>query len=133
MLILALLMAILVAVLFLGVLAALDTTERAPDFAVLTAVGWRQRSILALCLTEVMTRGILALALAVPLSPLLAGWLLDRIAAANHYRMQLATPVWLFVAVAGAALLLMPLGALPAVRAARRVTPARALRLLATE
>jgi len=132
-LVLALLMAILVAVLFLGVLAALDATERAPDFAILTALGWRQRSIVSLCLTEVMTRGVLALCLAVPLAPLLAGWLLDRIAAANHYRMQLDTPLWLFAAVVSTALLLMPLGALPALRAAQRVTPARALRLLATE
>ncbi len=128
-----LLMAVGVAVLFLGALAWVDAKERAPDFALLTAVGWRGRSIIALCMTEVLTRGLAALALGVALAPLLARVLLARLASTNLPQMTLETPGWVFGVVIGAALALLPLGAVPALRAARRVTPARALRLLARE
>ena len=132
-LLLALLMAILVSIVFLGVLAALDATERGPDLVVLAAMGWRRRSLLALCLTEVMTRGLLALALGLCVAPWLADHLLDRIAAANHYRMPLVVPGGLLMQVVGAALLALPLAALPAWRIARRQDPARALRRLTGE
>lgn len=125
---LALLMAICVSIVFLGVLAALDAEERAPDYVVLTALGWRRRSILAVCLTEVMVRGILALGLGLLLAPVLANGLLDRIAAVNHYRMVLAVPPALLLGVGLGVLLALPLGAWPALRAARRLAPARALR-----
>ena len=126
-------MAISVAVLFLGILAALDAGDRAPDLAVLQALGWRDRALLGLCLTEVMSRGIFALLLALPGAPLLATWLLGRIEEANHYHMTLLSPAWLTVLVMGLALVLMPLGALPAWRASRKVTPARAMRMLTRE
>ncbi len=126
-------MSIGVAVLFLAILAALDAGDRAPDLAVLQALGWRNRALLGLCLTEVMSRGIVALLLALPAAPLLARWLLHRIEQANHYRMTLLTPAWLIVLMIGLALVLMPLGALPAWRASRRVTPARAMRMLTRE
>lgn len=130
-LILALWMAICVSIVFLGVLAALDAEERAPDFVVLAALGWRRRSIVGVCLTEVMVRGVLALGLGLLLAPWLAHGLLDRIAAANHYRMTLAVPPTLLLQVALAVLLALPLGAWPALRAARRLAPARALRRFA--
>lgn len=126
-------MAIGIAVLFLAILAGLDAVDRAPDLAVLQAVGWRDRAVLGLCLTEVLTRGLLALVIALPLAPVLANWLLDRISAANHYRMTLETPSWLSLSLVGLALALIPLGAIPAYRASRQVTPARAMRMLTRE
>ena len=121
-------MAISVSIVFLGVLAALDAEERAPDFVVLASLGWRRRSIVGVCLTEVMVRGILALLLGLLLAPSLANGLLDRIAAANHYRMPLSVPPALLLCVAASVLLALPLGAWPALRAAGRLAPARALR-----
>ena len=53
-LILAVIVAVLVGALFLALLAALDAAERAPDLAVLRALGWRERSMLSLCVTEVV-------------------------------------------------------------------------------
>ena len=132
-LLLALLMAIVVSIVFLGVLAALDATERGPDLVVLSALGWRPRSVLALCLTEVLTRGLLALVLGLCAAPFLADGLLDRIAAANHYRMPLVVPASLLLQVVGAALVALPLGAWPAWRIAQRLDPARALRRLTGE
>ena len=121
------------AVIFLGVLAILDARDRGFDLAVLQAIGWRARTLLGLCMTEVLTRGVLALGLAAALAPWLARWLLGRISHANHYHMELLLPAWVFLAVCACALVLMPLSAWPAWRAARRVTPARALRILARE
>jgi ABC-type lipoprotein release transport system permease subunit len=132
-LLLALFMAIAVSIIFLGVLAALDAAERAPDYVVLASLGWRRRSLIGLCLTEVMTRGLLALTLGLALAPFLANELLDRIAAANHYRMELAIPPALILWVVGIALLALPLSALPALRTASRQKPALALRRLAGE
>ena len=107
--------------------------DRGFDLAVLQAIGWRARTLLGLCMTEVLTRGVLALGLAAALAPWLARWLLGRISHANHYHMELLLPAWVFLAVCACALVLMPLSAWPAWRAARRVTPARALRILARE
>jgi ABC-type lipoprotein release transport system permease subunit len=130
---LSLFMAIGIAVIFLGILAALDAADRAPDLAVLQSIGWRDRALLTLCLSEVMARGVAALAVALPLAPLIAHWLMGRIGEANHYEMELVQPLWLLGLVIGLGLALMPLGALPALRAAKQVTPARAVRMLTRE
>lgn len=128
---LCLLLAIVVAIVFLGILAALDVADHAGDLALLRALGWRDGALLRLCLTEVGTRGIIALLGALPVAPLLARWIVDRISEANHYRMAVHHPGWLYAAVIGAVLLLLPLGALPAWRVARRLSPGRAMRVLA--
>lgn len=130
-LIAATLMSIIVAILFLALLAALDTAERAPDLSLLRAIGWRDRSMLVLTMTEVLARGWLALLLAIPVAPLIGHWLVDQLCAANRYRMDLVTPPWGFVTVGAVYLLLIPLGALPALRVARRANMAGTLRLLA--
>ena len=129
----AVLMAVVVAVLFLALLAALDAADRAPDLAVLRALGWRNRSMLVLCVTEVAARGWLAFLLAIPIAPWIALWLIEQLRQANRYRMDLASPPWALVAVGAACLLLVPLGALPAWRAARRMSPGAAMRILARE
>ncbi|MDA1195741.1 MAG: hypothetical protein O2894_11220, partial [Planctomycetota bacterium] len=126
-------MALAVALLFLAVLAGIDAAERAPDFAVLRALGWRTRGLAAVCMTEVLTRGTLALAVAIPLAPVLGALLLRRLAAAHFPTMQLASEPWVYLLVGGAALATWPLGGLPALRTATRVSPARALRRLGTE
>ncbi|MDF1701269.1 MAG: FtsX-like permease family protein, partial [Planctomycetota bacterium] len=122
-----------VAALFLGVLAGVDAADRAHDFAVLRALGWRDRRIVTVCMTEVLARGGLALLLALPLAPVLGRLLLGRLALADFPQMTLELPVWVFALVGGAVLAALPLGGLPALRAATRVTPARALRRLTGE
>ena len=128
-----LLLSIVVAIVFLGVLAALDAADHAGDLALLRALGWRDRALFGLCLTEVGTRGLIALLGALPVAPLLARWIVSRISQANHYHMEVHHPGWLYGLVVAAVLLLLPLGAVPAWRAARRITPARALRLLSAQ
>jgi putative ABC transport system permease protein len=125
--------AVLIALLFLALLAVLDESDRAPDMAVLRAVGWRSRATLAICATEVSARGTLAFLLAVPAAPLLGAWLMERIRLANTYRMDLAVPVWAFVVVGAACLLLVPLGAVPAWRAAHARSAAQAVRAVTRE
>ena len=93
----------------------------------------RDRSILALCVTEVAARGALGFLLAVPLSSLLAEWLLARLQDANRYRLELVAPWWVLALIAGTCAVLIPLRAYPAWRAAQRVSPAAAIRLLANE
>jgi putative ABC transport system permease protein len=127
------LLSILIAVIFLALLAALDSADRAPDLAVLGAIGWRDRSTLAIIATEVMARGGLAFLVSIPTAPLFGWWLLDRIRRINHYHMELTLPGWVYLLVGLAGLVVVPLGALPAWRLARRVSPARAVRVLATE
>ena len=127
-LITALLLSILLAAVYLAVIALLDAADRGQDLAVLRAIGWRPRSLFAVCVTEVMARGLGAVVLALPLAPVLARWLLRQIAKANHYHMELYCPWWVPLTVVSLALLVMPLGALPAFRSATRVSPARALR-----
>ncbi len=124
----ALLLSLILAAVYLAIIALLDAAERGQDLAVLRAIGWRPRSMLAVCVTEVMARGLGAVALALPLAPLLARWLLGRIAEANHYHMELNHPWWLSLAVVGLGLIVIPLGALPAFRSVMRVSPAQALR-----
>lgn len=123
----AVLMSVVVAVLFLALLAALDTAERGPELAVLRALGWRDRSMLVLCMTEVLARGWLALLLAIPIAPLIGHWLVGRLCLANSYHMDLVTPPWGLASVAAVYLLLIPLGALPALRVARRITRGHAI------
>jgi ABC-type lipoprotein release transport system permease subunit len=122
-----------VALIFLSLLAALDAADRAPELAVLQSLGWRSRAVFVLLATEVFVRGVLAVALAAVLGPLLAHWITGRMAAANGYRIDPAAPAWLLAAVLGPALLIVPLGALPAWRTARRLAPTRLLRLLCQE
>lgn len=122
-----------VALIFLALLAALDAADRAPELAVLSSLGWRSRSVFVLLATEVFVRGVLAVALAALLGPLLAEWITTRMAAANGYRIDPAAPPWLLAAVLGPALLIVPLGALPAWRTARKLAPTRLLRLLCQE
>ena len=129
----AVIMSVVVAVLFLGLLAALDAADRAPDLAVLRAVGWRDRSMLVLCITEVVTRGGLAFLVSIPLAPMISLWLLEQLRVANRYRLDLVAPPWAVLAVGAACLVLMPLGAIPAWRAARRVGAGAAVRMLARE
>jgi putative ABC transport system permease protein len=126
-------LAIFVGILFLGVLASLDAADGAYQVAVLLALGWRTRALVALGLTQVLVRGVLAILTAGLLGPALARWFMARITAANHYRMDVLVPWWLPLLVLGSALLLLPLGALPALRAGTRLPPARALRLLMRE
>ena len=67
---------------------------------------------------------------ALPLSPVLAAWLLDLATEAGYVHMQMSAPPWLFGLVIGGALVLMPLGALPAWRSSRALPPARVMRIL---
>ena len=113
---------VLLAVLFLAVLALLDAQDRAPQLAVLHALGWRRRAVAALVGTEVAARGVPAVLLAAALGPLLASWLASRIAEVSGYRLSPSAPASLHLLALGCALLAVPLGAWPAVRAARRAT-----------
>jgi putative ABC transport system permease protein len=130
---LALALAVIVGVIFLGILASLDATERTRDLAVLSSLGWRDRSVVGLCVTEVASRGYLALLLSLPAAPLLGRWILTRIEEANNYRMPLHDPAWVYVTVVVLGAVLIPLGAFPAWRAASALPPGRVARLLARE
>ena len=126
-------LAVVVAALYLAVLSALDSSDRAPDLAVARALGWSSRSLFIVCLTEVAFRGGCALLLSVPLTPLIAHWLIDRIQAANHYTLDLVLEPWTFGVLVAMAAALIPLSALPAWTSARRHTPGRALKELAAD
>ena len=129
MLTLTLILAVFVAVVFLGVLTAMDAADHRRDWAVLRALGWRDGALFGVCVTEVLARGVLALLVALPTAPLLARWIVSRIAQANHYRMTVDHPLWVHGMVVGTVLVLLPLAAWPAWCAARRVPPARLLRV----
>lgn len=129
----SLLFAIAVAVLYLAILAALDARDRGKDLAILAALGWRRRTMWSLCLTEVMGRGILAVALALLAARPLAGWLIARLEAVNHYRLALPVENTVPWTLALGVLLALPLSAIPAMRVSRGMTPARALRALTRE
>ncbi len=132
-LMLGLFAAVGVALLVLGLLALEDRRERAPEIALLDALGWRAGDLALVTVGEVLARGVPALLLAGLLAPWLAGMFLARIEAVNHYRVALHVPPWLVLAVLGPALLLLPLAALPALRRARAQAPGRALRRIAPE
>ena len=125
-----LLLGVIVAVIYLAVLAAADVLERSADLATLRALGWRDRSMLSLCLTEVIVRGYAALLLALPVAPYVARWILDRIGEANHYSVALHHDAWMYGAMAALVGLLVPLGALPAWRLAVSRPRKRLARLL---
>jgi hypothetical protein len=119
--------------LFLGVLALLEADERAPEVALLEALGWRERSIFSALAAEVGTRCLLAVLLAAALAPLLAAWLRARIAAGSGYVLPTAgTDGPTLLALGGAALATL-LAAVPAHLASRRTGPGERLRLLARE
>jgi ABC-type antimicrobial peptide transport system permease subunit len=125
--------AVAAALLFLGVLALLEADERAPEVALLEALGWRERSIFSALAAEVGTRCLLAVLLAAALAPLLAAWLRARIAAGSGYVLPTAgTDGPTLLALGGAALATL-LAAVPAHLASRRTGPGERLRLLARE
>lgn len=130
---LALVAAVFMALLILGVLALDDARERAPEAALLSAMGWSRASLAGVTVGEVLARGIPALALAGLLAAPLAGAFLARVEAVNGYRVALHLPPWLLAAVLVPGLLLLPLAALPALAASRRAAPARVLRTLVPE
>jgi ABC-type lipoprotein release transport system permease subunit len=117
--VLALFLGIFIVVIFLAVLAAMDVADRSHDLATLNAMGWRDCTLLGLCVSEVATRGYLALGLALVAAPLMARWILDRIGEVHHSRVPLHDETWMYLIGAGLAMLLIPLGALPAWRSAR--------------
>jgi hypothetical protein len=132
-LLLGLFAAVGVALLVLGLLALEDRRERAPEIALLDALGWRGGDLALVTVGEVLARGVPALLLAGLLAPWLASLFLAQVEAVNHYRVALHVPPWLVLAVLGPALLLLPLAALPALRRARGQAPGRALRRIAPE
>lgn len=132
-LILALGVSVLLTVLFLGVLGAMDAAERMPDVAVLHALGWRDRALRALLLTEVGLRGLLALGVAMLAARPLTAALLARLGAANHVTLVPPAASWLPLILVCLCALALPLAAWPAWHAVRTLAPARALRLLVRE
>lgn len=132
-LIFALFAAIVVAVVFFGIVAALDAADRARDLATLRALGWGEGAVFVIGATEVLLRTLLAVALALAAAPPLARWLLERTVHVSQFPMDLQTPWWVLAAPVAVALVLSPLAALPAWRAGRRGLAARTPRLLANE
>jgi len=132
-LMLGLFAAVGVALLVLGLLALEDRRERAPEIALLDALGWRARDLSLVTVGEVLARGVPALLLAGLLAPWLAGLFLAQVEAVNHYRVALHVPAWLMLAVLGPALLLLPLAAVPALWRARAQAPGRMLRTIAPD
>jgi putative ABC transport system permease protein len=130
---LALCLTVLLSMLFLGVVGAMDAQERMPDVAVLHALGWRDRSLRALLLTEVAFRGVLAVTVGLSAAPLLSARLLARLSEANHFTLNAVSDPWIPAALALFCMLALPLAAWPAWRAVHSLAPARALRLLARE
>jgi hypothetical protein len=125
--------AAIVAALFLAILAVLDAATWGPELATLQALGWKDRTVASVCLTEILTRGILAVGLAVLAAPWLANVLLARLADVNQYRMALVAPIWVPLLAIGAALVFMPFGALPMLRRLKRASLAAVLRDAAEE
>lgn len=132
-LMLAVTLAVIVAVIFLGILASLDASERARDFAILRALGWKDGKVIGLCVTEVVARGYLAILLAIPAAPFIARGILARVQEANHYRMPLHDPYWMYAGLAALAAVLIPLSAYPAWRVAQAIAPSRIARVLGRE
>ena len=129
----AMLAAVAIAGLFLAITTSLDNDEREGDVVVLHALGWRNRSLAALCVGETLLRGGLAVLLATVAAPWLSRFLLGRMEAVMHYALEPRAPAWLPFALAGLTLLVLPAAAWPAFRAARDVSPARVLRRLSAE
>jgi putative ABC transport system permease protein len=119
---------LLMAVLYLASLAALDARDREASLLVLHACGWPRRSLVLLSLAEAFARAVPALALGLLLAPPLAHHLLGRLAAVYERAVAFRAPAWVFGATVLLGLLLLPLAALPALRAARRIDPARVLK-----
>jgi ABC-type antimicrobial peptide transport system permease subunit len=111
----------------------MDARDRMPDVAVLHAIGWRDRSLRVLMLTEVYARGGLALLTALIGAPFLERLLLGRLEAANDFAMTPVDSPWMPAILAALCALAFPLAAYPAWRSVRGLAPARALRLLARE
>jgi ABC-type lipoprotein release transport system permease subunit len=124
---------VLLSMLFLAVVGAMDAQERMPDVAVLHALGWRDRSLRALLLTEVGLRGALGVLAGLVAAPLLAQSLFARLSAANHFTLEPVPDPWMPALLALLCLLALPLAAWPAWRVVHSLAPARALRLLARE
>jgi putative ABC transport system permease protein len=127
-LLLALFAAVGVALLVLALLALEDRRDRAPEIALLDALGWRGGDQARVLVGEVLARGAAALGLGALLAPVLAQAFLARIESVNHYRVALHLEPWRVCAVWGVGLLLLPLAALPALLRVRRTHPARLLR-----
>jgi hypothetical protein len=127
---LALVTAVFLALLILGVLAFEEARDRGPEVALLKALGWRRRSLALVTVGEVLARGIPALLLAGFLAWPVAQAFLDRVEAVNGYRVALHLEPWLVASVLVPGLLLLPLAALPALRTGHRAPPARVLRSL---
>jgi ABC-type antimicrobial peptide transport system permease subunit len=111
----------------------MDARDRMPDVAILHAIGWRDRSLRALMLTEVYARGALALLVAFTAAPFLERTLLRRLSIANDFVMLPVPAPWMPFVLAALCALAFPLAAYPAWRSVRGLAPARALRLLARE
>ncbi|MHC5011230.1 MAG: ABC transporter permease [Planctomycetota bacterium] len=119
---------IALALLFLAMLAAMDVVVRGPQLAVLHSLGWRDRALGGSIATEVVVRGALAILLAGFTAPFMTRWVIGQMTEAHGYALVPAAPWQVFAVVLGAAIVAMPLGALPAWWAALRVAPTRLLR-----
>jgi hypothetical protein len=127
---LALWAAVAVALLVLALLAVEDARDRAPEAALLEALGWSRGARASVTLGEVLARGVPALGLAALLAPPLAAAFLARVESVNGYRVALHVPGWLVAAVLVPGVLLLPLAALPAWLRTRKGEPAPLLREL---
>lgn len=129
---LALLFTALLTATFLAVVGGMDARERLADAAVLHALGWRDRALVAVVGVEMAVRTGLAVGAGLLLAVPLTHRLLQRLGEADlHTLDHHPSPgaPWLLT---GMCLVLVPLAMLPACRTLLRVSPSQALKLLSS-